>query len=148
MRNIFLETLYSKCGRETIPRPFPKTQYWAHLWSIIYTSYKIFLKNRKRSGISLCLIFCMIFEENFSSCYTLLTDQISLTGCLYFVRCLAICILYFFNNQAVTSSIFKLSLSFEWSRFFYMTKKSKQKFKNLETEKSFLDEIKIIFHHF
>ena len=24
MRNIFLEKLYTKCGRETIPRPFSK----------------------------------------------------------------------------------------------------------------------------
>ena len=23
--NIFIETLYTKCGRETIPRPFSKT---------------------------------------------------------------------------------------------------------------------------
>ena len=29
-----------------------------------------------------------------------------------------------------------------------MPKKSRQKLKNLENEKSFLDEIEIIFHHF
>ena len=32
----------------------------------------------------------MIFQENFFSCYILLTDQISLTGCLYFLRFWAI----------------------------------------------------------
>ena len=42
----------------------------------------------------------------------------------------------------------KLSLSFLSSRFFYMTKRSGQKFKYLEDEKTFKDEIKCIFHDF
>ena len=40
---------------------------------------------------------------------------------------------FFFSNQAI---------------FFYMIKKSRQKFKYLENKKSFKDEIKNIFHHF
>ena len=32
------------------------------------------------------LMFCMIFEKKYVTFYTLLTDQISLTGCLYVVR--------------------------------------------------------------
>ena len=36
-------------------------------------------------------------------CYILLTDQISLHGCLYFLRYWAICVLQFFVNQVVTS---------------------------------------------
>ena len=31
-------------------------------------------------------ILCMIFQQKCSSCYILLTDQISLPGCLYFLR--------------------------------------------------------------
>ena len=42
----------------------------------------------------------------------------------------------------------KSSLSFLSSRFFYVTRKSGQKFKYLENEKSFKDEIKCIFHDF
>ena len=45
----------------------------------------------------------------------------------------------------------KLSLSFLLSRFFYMTRKPEQKFKYLENEKGFKDEIKeikCIFHDF
>ena len=38
--------------------------------------------------------------------------------------------------------------SFKSSCFFYMTKKSRQKFKYLENEKSFYAEIKINFRHF
>ena len=32
MRNIFLEKSYTKCGGETIPRPFLKNQNWCYLW--------------------------------------------------------------------------------------------------------------------
>ena len=42
-----------------------------------------------------------------------------------------------FVKQVVTSWILKLSWSFKSSRFFYMTKKSWQKLKYLENEKSF-----------
>ena len=50
-------------------------------------------------------------------------------GSLYFVRYWAICVLQLFVNQVVTSSILKLSLSFQSSRFFYIPNKSRQKFK-------------------
>ena len=43
------------------------------------------------------------FVHDFSiPCYILLTDQISLSDCLYFSRYWAICILQLFVNQAVT----------------------------------------------
>ena len=57
-------------------------------------------------------ILCMIFQQNCSSCYILLTEQISLAGCLYFLRYWAICTLQLFVNQIVTSWILKLTLSF------------------------------------
>ena len=78
------------------------------------------------------------FADDFSrklflifSHYILLTDQISLSDSLYFSRYWAICALQLFFNQAVT--------------FCYMTKKSRQKLKSLENEKSFWGEIKGIF---
>ena len=40
-----------------------------------------------------CLISCMIFEEKYFSGYIILTDSILLSGCLYFVRYWAICVL-------------------------------------------------------
>ena len=43
------------------------------------------------------------FQEKCFSCYILLTDQNSLSDCLYFSRYLAICVLQLFINQAVTS---------------------------------------------
>ena len=42
------------------------------------TSYKAFLKNKKRFGTSPCLIFYMIFEEIYVSRYILLSGQILL----------------------------------------------------------------------
>ena len=46
------------------------------------------------------------------SCDILLTDQISLPGCLYFLRYWAICLLQLFVNQVVTPWILELTLSF------------------------------------
>ena len=56
--------------------------------------------------------FAYIFEEKCFSCYTLLTDQISLLDCCYFLRHWAVCVLQLFVNQAVTSQNLKLNLSF------------------------------------
>ena len=42
--------------------------------------------------ISAAHFLCMIFQQKCSSCYILLTDQISLPGCLYFLRYWAMCI--------------------------------------------------------
>ena len=41
MRNIFLEKSYTKCGGETIPRPFSKSQNWVYLWINSLTFYTI-----------------------------------------------------------------------------------------------------------
>ena len=52
------------------------------------------------------------------------------------------------NMCIVTTQIVRLNVSFWSSRFFNMSKKSRQKFKNLENEKSFKGEIKSTSHHF
>ena len=57
-------------------------------------------------------ILCMIFLENFFSCYILLTDQISMSDRLYFSTYWAICVLKLFVNLAVTSQNLKLTLCF------------------------------------
>ena len=54
--------------------------------AILKSSYRVLQE-------SLCHVSCMIFEEKYLSGYILLTDQISLSGCLYFVRYWAICVL-------------------------------------------------------
>ena len=64
--------------------------------------------------------------EKCFSCYILLTDQISLPNCFYILRYWAICVLQLFVN-----------LTFLIKPFRYMTKKSRQKRKYLENEKSF-----------
>ena len=69
-------------------------------------------------------MLCMIFQQKCFSCYILLTDQISLPGCLYFLRYWAICVLQLFVNQVMTSWILKLTWSFQSSHFFQMMKKS------------------------
>ena len=82
--------------------------------------------------------------------HVILTDQISMSDCFYFLRYLAICVLLtrlwlcllinqvnMFVNQVVTSNILKSTWYFEIKPFLYMTKKSRQKFKHLENETSF-----------
>ena len=51
----------------------------------------------------------IIFQKNCSSCYILLTDQISLPFYHYFWRYWAICVLQLFVNQVMTSWILKLT---------------------------------------
>ena len=57
-------------------------------------------------------ILQMIFQEKCFSCHVLLTDQISLLNCPYFLRYWVICVLQLFVYQVVASEILKLTLSF------------------------------------
>ena len=47
--------------------------------------------------------FVYVFQKKCFSCYILLTDQISVSDCLYFSRYWAVCVLQLIVNQAVTS---------------------------------------------
>ena len=62
----------------------------------IYIETRLFFK--KKRGLELELEVW-----NYFSCYILLNDQVSLSGCPYFVRYWAICLLQLFANQVVTS---------------------------------------------
>ena len=72
----------------------------------------IFIKHKEVWKQPPCLIFYMGFEEKYLSCYILLTVQISLSGCLYLLIYWLIYVLQLFVNQAVTSYILKVTLSF------------------------------------
>ena len=63
-------------------------------------------------------IIFMIFQQKCFSCYVLMTNQISKSNCVYFLRYQAIYVLQLFVNHSVTSQILKLTLSFESSRFY------------------------------
>ena len=77
-------------------------------------------------------VLCIIFQEKCFS-YVLLTDQISLSDCLYFLRYWAICVLQLFVSQVINSEI---NLIFLIRQFFYVTKKSRQNLNILRTEKA------------
>ena len=123
------------------PDPFLKNQNWAYLWinslkfyavcfycmprwelskyilklscrPLAFTSYTASSKNKKKTGTSAPSSFCAWFLKKNISVVVLLIDQISLSGCLYFVRYLALCVLQLFDNQAVTLWILKLILLF------------------------------------
>ena len=61
-------------------------------------------------GLGIVSLACFVygFSTKMFPCYILLTDQISLSGCLYFLRYWEICVLQLFDNQVVTSKISKL----------------------------------------
>ena len=98
-------------------------------------------------GLVLHHILCMIFQEKYFSCYILLAHQISLSDCLYFSRYWAICVLHLFVNQADIRNL-EIKLIFLIKPLRYMTKKSRQKFKYLENEKSLWGEKKAFFFFF
>ena len=68
----------------------------------------------------------MIFEEKYFSYCIILTDQISLSDCLYFMKYWAICVLQLFVNQAVTYN-FELNLIFLIKPIFQHDQKVKTK---------------------
>ena len=68
--------------------------------------------------------------------YILLTDQISLPGCLYFLKYWGICVLQLLVIQGMTSEILKLTFA-SLSSHAHCTKKSGQKFKYLKNNKSY-----------
>ena len=72
-------------------------------------------------------------QQKCSSCYILLTDQISLPGCLYFLRYWVTCVLQLFVNQVVN---FDINLIFLIESLFLHDKKVMKKLKYLEHEKS------------
>ena len=71
--------------------------------------------------------------------------KFQLPNCLYFSRFWAISVLPLFVSQAVTSWILKLTFFSLIKLFFYVTKKSRQKFRYHENEKRFYGEIKAFF---
>ena len=120
-----------------VPDPFLKSQNWAYLWinsqkfdAVCFivcqvkgyrnilklscrplTFYLIFsfLKKAKR-GLELVFLPHSLhsFWRKYFSCYILWIVQVSSSGCLYFVKYWAICVLQLFVNQVVTSWILKL----------------------------------------
>ena len=79
---------------------------------LAFTSYKALLKNKNRSGTSIPAPFSASFlKKKYFSYNIMLPDQISLSGCLYFVRYWTICVLQLVVNRVVTSQILKLTFT-------------------------------------
>ena len=127
-KHLFFEKSYKKCGGETSPRLFSEklklsisldhsltfcTVYFYCMTSWGLSKYietrlqttcfhlilGFFLKQWEEVwNQSPCLIFHIIFEGKYFSCYVLLLHQISLSGCLYFDKYWTICILQLFVN--------------------------------------------------
>ena len=123
LRKVFLEKSYTKRGAETIPRPFFKKsklsisldQYSKVLYIFVFIvcqveHYRNWLKlscrplaftwNKtflKKANGGLELVSLSHFQHNlwrkYLSCYIFLPDQISMPGCLDFVRYWTICVL-------------------------------------------------------
>ena len=127
-RNIFLQKLCKKWGRETSSRPlfvFLKSfilgkSKWPAAW-FYYISIALKLAyNRNKLFKTLHYWSRDTFNFDFSDkrlgivspAHYVLTDQISLPGCLYFFRYWVMCVLQLYVNQVVTSWILKSTISF------------------------------------
>ena len=73
---------------------------------------------------------------------------ISLSVCIYFLRNMGNMCITIVCFPVCDVINFEINLIFLIKLFFYMTKKLRQKFKCLENEGSFQDEMKSIFHSF
>ena len=77
------------------------------------------------------------FSRKCFPCYILLTEQMVLSDCLYFLRYWTICVLQLFANQAVTSKNLKLTLYFLSSRFVTRPKCKDKNLNILRTKRAF-----------
>ena len=82
-------------------------------------------------------ILCMIFQEKCFSSYILLTGQMSLSHCLYFLRYWVICVVIICFPVCDTIN-FKINYSFLFKPFFYMTKNVETNISNIfKTKRTF-----------
>ena len=109
------------------------------LWIQRYVQISLFIKGFETSFLR------MIFQEKSFPCFILLTDRISFSGYLYFLRYWTIYELLLFCFPACDVISFEIKFSFLIKPFFYITKKSEQKYKYLKKKKSFKHKIKSIF---
>ena len=108
-----------------------------------------FIFQKRVRGQFLYHILCMTFQEKYFLCYILLAGDTSLSDCLQML-------LEILGNIFITIVCFPgcdvinfgISFIFLIMPFFYMTKKSRQKFKYRENKKSFQDAIKSILKGF
>ena len=125
----FLKNHTQNVMEKLVPDPFIKNQNLAYLWINSLNCYKVYCISKSRSTkyiktspghlilpysklfwkrrrslklVSLLYFLHEFWKKNFS-CYILLTDQISLSDCLYFLRYWAICVLQLFLVLSVTS---------------------------------------------
>ena len=108
------------------------------MWNlrIVIQKYAQFWFFRKWSGNSFSTTFCVWFSKKLFLMLILLTDQTSLFDCLYFLRYWAICVLQLFVSDVCDVKNSEINLIFLIKPFFYVIKKSRQKLKYLENEKS------------
>ena len=90
-------------------------------------------------------MLCIIFHKKCFSCYILLTDQISLSHCLYFSKYWPICVLRLFFNRLVKSWNLELALSFLSSRFATWPKSQYKKLNILWRKRAFVVKQKEFF---
>ena len=79
----------------------------------------------------------MMFQEKCFTSLILLTNQISWSGCRYFLRYWVICALQLFDSQAVTSYVLELTLSFASSHFSTWPKFKDKSSNILRTKRAF-----------
>ena len=87
-----------KCDGDTIPRPFSiKSKLNISLDQYSNVSHSLLLWYAKLGAImelvSLPHSLQKLLKKKYLSCYVLLPDQISMSGCFYFVRYHTICVM-------------------------------------------------------
>ena len=82
--------------------------WWRNYSLALFKKSKLIISLDQYSSLPASFPASFLEESYFSFC-VLLPDQISLPGFLYFIRYWAVCVLYLFVNQIVTSKILKIN---------------------------------------
>ena len=110
IRNIFLKNLTKNLVEKLFPDPFLKNQNCAYTWinslnfcTVLFHCMPIWglIKDKKDLELVSLPQFLHNFWKKKIILFILWTDEISSSGCLYFVRHLPICVLQLFVNQVV-----------------------------------------------
>ena len=154
-RNIFFQKSWRKYGRETSSRKKAFYEVKA-IYSLVSIYFDLACnKNKLYKTLDYLsrdmLIFPPHFVHDFSKKIFIMLYSINRSNFIVWLLMLldifgkmCIAIVCFPGCDVIT---FEINLIVLIKPFYYMTKKSRQKFKYLENEKSFQGEIKSIFHH-
>ena len=145
MKNIFLEKLFTKCGGETITRPFSKIENISESIAKSYMQFVYIVCQVESCQNILKLSYRPLAFTSYKSPYLILFYFINWPDFIVWLPLIRgmldnICVLIVCQPGCDVIS-FEINLIFLIRLFFYMTKKSKQNVINYVINESFIEQL-------